>query len=129
VKRIPANVNLADLDFDPEDPTSQNTYSLGRFLYEGDTSTIHSDVPMHFAETLDTLSRSSVDPSPRRSRGRFIRVMLYAAPLATCEDRLHYKTRGMAGSRQKPAVRGATIEPLKSTQLRHWPRGFGASAT
>jgi hypothetical protein len=28
-----------------------------------------------------------------------------------------------------PAVRGATIEPLESTQLRHWPRGFGASAT
>jgi hypothetical protein len=26
VKRIPANVNVADLDFDPEDPTSQNTY-------------------------------------------------------------------------------------------------------
>jgi hypothetical protein len=54
VKRIPANVNVAALDFDPEDPTSQNTYSLGRFLYEGDTSTIHSDVPGHFAETLDT---------------------------------------------------------------------------
>ena len=31
VKRIPANVNVADLDFDPEDPTRQNTYSLGRF--------------------------------------------------------------------------------------------------
>jgi hypothetical protein len=54
VKRIPDNVNVADLDFDPQDPTSQNTYSLGRFLYEGDTSTIHSDVPVHFAETLDT---------------------------------------------------------------------------
>jgi hypothetical protein len=54
VKRIPDNVNVADLDFDPEDPTSQNTYSLGRFLYEGDTSTIHSDIPVHFAETLDT---------------------------------------------------------------------------
>jgi hypothetical protein len=54
VKRILANVNVADLDFDPQDRTSQNTYSLGRFLYEGDTSTIHSDVPVHFAETLDT---------------------------------------------------------------------------
>ena len=54
VKRIPANVNVADLDFDPEDPTSQNTYSLGRFLYEGNASTIHSDVPVHFTETLDT---------------------------------------------------------------------------
>src|ERR1700732_1689284 len=28
-----------------------------------------------------------------------------------------------------PAVRGGTIEPPESTQLRHWPRGFGASAT
>jgi hypothetical protein len=28
-----------------------------------------------------------------------------------------------------PAVRGATIEPLESTQLRHWRRGFVASAT
>jgi len=54
VKRIPDNVNVAHLDFDPEDPTSQNTYSLGRFLYEGDTSTIHSDIPVHFAETLGT---------------------------------------------------------------------------
>ena len=54
VNRIPDNVNVAGLDFDPEDPTSQNTYSLGRFLYEGDTSTIHSDIPVHFAETLDT---------------------------------------------------------------------------
>ena len=54
VKCIPANVNVADLDFDPQDPTSQNTYSLGSFLYEGDTSTIHSDVPVHFAEMLDT---------------------------------------------------------------------------
>ena len=54
VKRIPANVNVADLDFDPEDPTSQNTYSLGRFLYEGDASTIHGDVPVHFTETLGT---------------------------------------------------------------------------
>jgi hypothetical protein len=54
VKRIPAKVNVADLDFDPQDPTNQNTYSLGRFLYEGDTATIHSDVPVHFAETLDT---------------------------------------------------------------------------
>jgi len=54
VKRIPDDVNVAELDFDPEDPTSQNTYSLGRFLYEGDTSTIHSDIPVHFAETLDT---------------------------------------------------------------------------
>jgi hypothetical protein len=54
VKRIPDDVNVAGLDFDPEDPTSQNTHSLGRFLYEGDTSTIHSDVPVHFAETLDT---------------------------------------------------------------------------
>ena len=54
VKRIPDNVNVADLDFDPEDPTSQNTYSLGRFLYESDASTIHSDVPVHFAETLET---------------------------------------------------------------------------
>jgi hypothetical protein len=31
---------------------SSNTYSLGRFLY--DTSTLHSDVPVHFAETLGT---------------------------------------------------------------------------
>ena len=54
VKRIPDNVNVADLDFDPEEPTSQNTYLLGRFLYEGDTSTIHSDVPVNFAETLET---------------------------------------------------------------------------
>jgi hypothetical protein len=54
VKRIPANVNLANLDFDPHDPTSQKTYSLGRFLYEGDTSSIHRDFPMHFAEPLDT---------------------------------------------------------------------------
>ena len=54
VKRIPANVDVADLDFDPEDPTSQNTYSLGRFLYDGYTSTIHSDVPVHFAEALNT---------------------------------------------------------------------------
>ena len=50
VKRIPKDVNVAELDFDPEDPTSQNTYSLGRFLYEGDTSTIHSDVPEEFTE-------------------------------------------------------------------------------
>jgi hypothetical protein len=28
-----------------------------------------------------------------------------------------------------PAIRGAAIEPRESTQLRHWPRGFGASAT
>jgi hypothetical protein len=26
VKCVPADVNVADLDFDPEDPTSQNTY-------------------------------------------------------------------------------------------------------
>jgi hypothetical protein len=26
-----------------------------------------------------------------------------------------------------PAIRGTIIEPLKSTQLRHWPRGVGAS--
>jgi hypothetical protein len=43
LNRIPANVNVADLDFDPEDPTSHNTYSLGRFLYEGgDTSTMRA---------------------------------------------------------------------------------------
>jgi hypothetical protein len=54
VKCIPAIVNVADLDFDPEDPASQNTYSLGRFLYERDTSTIHSEVPVHFTETPDT---------------------------------------------------------------------------
>jgi len=28
-----------------------------------------------------------------------------------------------------PAVRGTEIERQGSTQLRHWPRGFGASAT
>lgn len=53
VKRIPHDVNVAELEFDPADPTSQNTYSLGRFLYEGDTSTIHTDVPEEFAEMAD----------------------------------------------------------------------------
>ena len=28
-----------------------------------------------------------------------------------------------------PAIRGTEIERQGSTQLRHWPRGFGASAT
>jgi hypothetical protein len=44
VKRIPANVNVADLDFDSEDATSQNTYSLGRFLYASSNSAIRSDL-------------------------------------------------------------------------------------
>lgn len=51
VKRIPEGVVIADLDFDPEDPSTQSTASLSRFLYEGDTSSIHSDVPAQFAET------------------------------------------------------------------------------
>ncbi len=54
VKRMPEDIDVAELDFDPEDPTSQDTYSLGRFLYGGDTSTIHSDVPEQFRETADT---------------------------------------------------------------------------
>ena len=53
MKRIPHDLNVAELEFDPADPTSQNTYSLGRFLYEGDTSTIHTDVPEEFAEMAD----------------------------------------------------------------------------
>jgi hypothetical protein len=28
-----------------------------------------------------------------------------------------------------PAVRGIAIESREATQLRHWPREFGASAT
>ena len=87
------------------------------------------------------LPSSSVDSSPRRSRGMFIRVMLLRGPLATCEDWLHYTTTlhyttlhyttlhyttlhyttrlgGMAGLRQLPAIRGAAIEPLRSTLRR-----------
>jgi DNA invertase Pin-like site-specific DNA recombinase len=33
------------------------------------------------------------------------------------------------GSAPIPAVRGIAIESREATQLRHWPREFGASAT
>jgi hypothetical protein len=38
-------------------------------------------------------------------------------------------TRGNDKVAPIPAVRGVATEPLGPTQLRHWPRGFGASAT
>ena len=53
IKCIPENIDPTELDFDPEDPRSQNTHSLGHFLYEGNASTIHTDVPEQFAEVAD----------------------------------------------------------------------------
>lgn len=50
LKCIPDGIDVDDLDFDPDDPRTQYTKSLSSFLYEGDTSTIHSDVPTEFAE-------------------------------------------------------------------------------
>jgi hypothetical protein len=37
--------------------------------------------------------------------------------------------RGNDGVAPIPAVRGIAIESREATQLRHWPREFGASAT
>lgn len=50
LKRIPDGTDACELGFDPDGPETQSTKSLSSFLYEGDTSTIHSDVPAEFAE-------------------------------------------------------------------------------
>jgi hypothetical protein len=62
-----------------------------------------------------SIRRGRLSALPRRSAVRHLRP--YAAWSAT-------------GCRAPtPAVRSTTASRLKSTQLRHWPRGFGASAT
>jgi hypothetical protein len=52
IKLIPDGIDPADLDFDPADPATQNTKSLSSFLYGGDTSTIHSDVPEPYSKEI-----------------------------------------------------------------------------
>ena len=52
IKRIPEGIDPAELDFDPDDPATQNTKSLGGFLYGGDASTIHADVPEPYANEI-----------------------------------------------------------------------------
>jgi hypothetical protein len=52
IKRIPDRIDPADLNFDPADPATQNTKSLSGFLYGGDTSTIHSDVPEPYSKEI-----------------------------------------------------------------------------
>jgi hypothetical protein len=52
IKRIPDGIDPAELDFDPDDPATQNTKSLGGFLYGGDASTIHSDVPEPYSKEI-----------------------------------------------------------------------------
>jgi hypothetical protein len=52
IKRIPEGIDPAALDFDPDDPATQNTRSLAGFLYGGDASTIHSDVPEPYSKEI-----------------------------------------------------------------------------
>ena len=52
IKLIPDGIDPADLDFDPADPATQNTKSLSGFLYGGDASTIHSDVPEPYSKEI-----------------------------------------------------------------------------
>jgi hypothetical protein len=52
IKRIPERIDPAELDFDPDDPATQNTKALAGFLYGGDTSTIHSDVPERYSREI-----------------------------------------------------------------------------
>ena len=52
IKLIPDRIDPAELDFDPDDPATQNTRSLGGFLYGGDASTIHADVPEPYSKEI-----------------------------------------------------------------------------
>ena len=50
IKRLPGDIDPAELDFDPEDAETQNTHTLSGFLYGNDCSAIQRDVPEAFRE-------------------------------------------------------------------------------
>jgi hypothetical protein len=52
IKRIPEGIYPAELDFDPDDPVTQNTKTLAGFLYGGDASTIDADVPEPYSKEM-----------------------------------------------------------------------------